>query len=108
VVATGTVLVLVAVAVGALVSSWQEPHAKLMVLVGVLIGIGLQLGWYAAWRSRGRTTPAISLAAALLGVLSATFVCFGDGWLRAFGAAVLLPYLLGATFVLAASVPRRG
>ena len=93
--------------VAAIVTSWQQPHAKPMALVGLLAGLGLQLAGYVAWRSRHRMPAAISLTAGALAVLCASFAAVGDGWLRAFGAAFLLPFFAGAAFLLVLSV-RRG
>jgi hypothetical protein len=104
--AVAIVLGLVVVCVVAIAVSWSQPHAPLLTLVGLLLAVGLQLSWYRIWRRRGRVSSAITLAAGLLGVLAMSFVCFADGWLRAFGAAVLLPFVLGATLAVASSLRR--
>ncbi len=94
------VLVLLGACVVALATSWSEPHAPLMALVGLAVALGLQLAWYSAWRRSGRSSSAVLLTAGLFGVLSMSFVCYGEGWLRAFGAAALLPVLAGVTFAV--------
>jgi hypothetical protein len=100
------VLALVVVCVVAIAVSWNQPHAPLFTLVGLLLAVGVQLSWYRMWLRRGRVSSAITLAAGLLGVLAMSFVCLADGWLRAFGAALLLPFVLGATVAVAASLRR--
>src|ERR1700761_1384129 len=96
--AAAIVLTLVGACVAAIVTSWGQPHAPLMTVVGLLVAVGLAL----IWRARDRVSLALTLATSLIGVLSASFVCFSSGWLRAFGAAVLLPLLLIPTVAILA------
>jgi hypothetical protein len=105
---TAIVLAILAVCAVALVTSRAQPHAALAAVVGFVLGLGLQLAGYAAWRAHGRTAPAVSLSAGLIAVLASSAVGYGEGWVRAFGAALLLPCFacLSVGFLIVAA--RRG
>jgi uncharacterized membrane protein YfcA len=104
--AAAIVLALVGSCLGALVTSWGEPHARVMTLVGVTAAVALYAAWWLNWNRRHRVSPELTFVTGIVSVLAMSFVCVGDGWLRAFGAALLLPLLLIPAFAILAALRR--